>query len=124
MAVLATMVVLANLAAGAIVLGFWTHPTRWQIDKRSTVLVVAHVVAAAGATFISVVYLISRNVGLASIGVVAVAVTASLGIATLLSSRRHEGSGRIPRVPLGALAVHGAGAAMVVALAVIAASQV
>jgi len=127
MSVIATIVLFVNVAAGVIVLAFWTHPERWQSDRRSVVLVSTHAVLAFAATAVWVVYLISRSAVLAWLGVGVLVATAAMGASAFLSSGARERSGRFEQtpdpVPLGALVVHGAGAVVAVILAVAAATQ-
>ena len=127
MGVVATITIFVNVTAGVIVLAFWTHPERWQVDRRSVFLVSAHVLLASGATAVWVVYIISRAAVLAWLGVGALAATVVMGIATFLSSSSRERSGRFAQVPepvpVGVLLVHGAGAALAVILGLVAATQ-
>ena len=100
---------------GVIVLALWTGPER-RADHRSNTLASAHVPVATATIGVWLAFLITGGSGLAVAGAGLAAGTAALGLATLASSLR-----RPPAVPALALVLHGAGAALTITLAVIAA---
>lgn len=115
MVISAALLLFLTITLGAIVAGFWSHPERWTVDRRSSLLGSAHVAVGLSAVAAWVVYLIARDDMMGTIAVIGLAVTAGLGTTTLLSTRRRDRTAGYTEppdaVPLAALILHGAAAA-------------
>jgi hypothetical protein len=114
-----------TVTVGAVVLGFWSHPERGRVDRRSHLLGSAHILLALPAVAIWVLYMIGRRETTATVAIAAITTTLALGISTFLSSRRRDRTGDYGDppdiVPTAVLVLHGAAAAAALALAIAAA---
>ena len=123
MVVGAALGLFVTATVGAAVLGFWDHPERRRIDRRSFGLGVLHVCAAAFAVVAWVIYLIGRASGLGRAALGLLVATAAIGVATFVSTWRGDRSSRYSAppdpVPTGVLVVHGAAAIVAITLALL-----
>lgn len=117
MGVTAVLAIFVTVVAGVVVLGFWSSPER-RADPRSVLLVSTHVGLAALTTTVWIVYLISEQAAVAVLGVGLLLATVAMGTSSFLSSRARERTGTAEAVPVGALAVHGAFAALALGLTI------
>lgn len=122
--VLAFLVAAATVVLGVMVLAFWSSPERTAVDRRSVALASLHVVVALSAVGVWAWFLVGRADQVGAAALAGILTAAALGVATLVSSRRRERSGRygevpdpVPLVLLGAHGTAAAGAALLMALA-------
>ena len=118
----AALLLSLTVTLGVIVAGFWSHPERRTIDRRSHRLGLAHVALGLVAVAAWVTYLIARHEPVGTLAVTVLLATAALGATVLVSTRQRDRTAaytnRPAPVPAAALVLHGAGAVATIVSAI------
>ena len=121
----ALVLLLVTVAAGTMVLGFWSDAERRAGDRRSRLLVATHVPFAAATVAALVAFLIGRSTAVGAAAAGLLGATLLLGLSGFVSSTAHERrtvDGPDP-VPFAMLVVHGGLAVAALAATVLAVSR-
>ena len=118
----AFILLMITALGGTLVLVEWYDDERRHAPSGTMAVVVTHASLALASLVVLALFLAMRGAGLASAMVLALVVTAVVGVTALLRSRRGEPTrGREGDVSRGFLLFHGAAAALTIIVAVVAA---
>jgi hypothetical protein len=118
----AFILLMLTALGGTMVLVEWYEDERHHAPNGTTAVVITHASLAFVSLVLFAVFLAMRGTALASAAVVAILLTAAVGITAFLRSRRgRPNRGRKGDVGRGFLVFHGAGAALLITVAVLAA---
>src|SRR5436190_9083046 len=116
------MVLMITALGGTMVLVEWYDDERRHAPNGTTAVVFSHVGLALTSLVLLAVFLAKRGTTLASAVIIVVLLTAAVGITAFLRSRRGQPNRRREGdVGRGFLVFHGAGAALLIVVAVVAA---
>ena len=116
------MLLMITALGGTMVLVEWYDDERRHAPDGTTAVVFSHVALAVASLVVLAVFLALRGTTLASAVVIVLLLTAAAGITAFLRSRRGQPTRRREGdVGRGFLVFHGAGAALLIAVAVVAA---